>query len=126
MIRNALMKLDLTAAPIINRYKGESAYESICGGVASVITITVFAVIFIIAIISLLQLNNIKYNSMLISDEDPTSSVKEFYFMFGLTGLPAYDLQQIFQFSLIKYFIDKNHTPFFNPLISPIPLSRCN
>ena len=54
MIRSFLMKFDLTAAPAINRIKGEPAYESVCGGFASVITLTIFLVIFVIASISLI------------------------------------------------------------------------
>jgi hypothetical protein len=59
IIKKAFLKFDLISAPASLRIKGETAYETICGALASLITLLVFAIFFILSAISLYQLQNI-------------------------------------------------------------------
>jgi hypothetical protein len=58
-IKKAFLKFDLTSAPASLRIKGETAYETICGAIASLITLLVFTIFFVISAISLYQLQDI-------------------------------------------------------------------
>ena len=90
MIRKTIVKYDLISAPASLRIKGETAYGSICGGISSVLVLLFFIVAFIILCINLLQLQNIVADSKIVPDEEIKSSITDFYFMLGLTGLKAF------------------------------------
>jgi hypothetical protein len=59
IIKNAILRCDLLRSNANLRYQGEPAYESIFGGVISIIIAGFFFIVFIVSIQQLISLQNI-------------------------------------------------------------------
>lgn len=59
LVGDAVLKSDLLSANVSLRYGGSSIYESFCPGIVSILVVSFFIAIFIIKLMSVLQLQNI-------------------------------------------------------------------
>jgi hypothetical protein len=59
LVGDAVHKSDLLSANVSLRYGGSSIYESFCPGIVSILVVSFFITIFIIKLMSVLQLQNI-------------------------------------------------------------------
>lgn len=52
--KNFALRSDLFAAPATMRYNGQSSYESLCGGILSIVLVIAFGAIFATSFINVL------------------------------------------------------------------------
>ena len=61
-LKNSVLRADLLGAPTNLRSKGQPFYESVFGGIISIITFLFFVIIFIFKITDAFELKLISYN----------------------------------------------------------------
>lgn len=121
-LKSFTLRMDMLSAEPILRASGESAFETFCGGIFSIIIIIAFSIIFYNSFLSVIGKLEISYTQSL--DDDPTSSntISNIMVAIGISGV---DLSATTPKKFSVGLSQINVMP-SGPTSYPIQLSACN
>ena len=119
-IRELIKTFDLFAQPVSFRYADEPAYESVTGGICSIIMIAIFVAIFTGTTINTLNKKYITSTTTYSSEINPsfyTVGSDSFMFAIGITGINLNEGERWFDVYLqFRSYDSNNRNKTFIPL----------
>lgn len=84
LCRNTILRMDMLCAPNILRVRGEPDYETMCGGIFSLVIMAAFGAIFYSSLMNVLNKMEINYHTSFADDTTSEASINSIQFAIGI------------------------------------------
>ena len=126
LVKNTIWRIDLLSAPPTFRTRQQPAYESLFGGIVSIIVLGVFYYFLYVQLSDMFQKLTITYNTGVSDDVSSTSAITSFPMAVSIDGVDLGATPKKFIFFLYQNKIVKNSGGPPTTTQTNVALTPCN